>query len=147
MDICEKIIFRCTLTSTDSSIPLGVKISVDGQTIYENLHVKNKEQVEYTLSDDDSEHELVFDFFGKSTEHTTIDTNGNIINDALLIIDNFSFDNINITPVMQKLASYTHDFNGTQAPTHTKFYGALGCNGTLRLKFSTPVYLWLLEHM
>ena len=27
------------------------------------------------------------------------------------------------------------------------FFGNMGCNGYVSLKFATPIYLWLLEHM
>jgi len=46
-----------------------------------------------------------------------------------------------------ELATYTHDFNGTKELTQEKFYGVMGCNGTVSLKFATPIYLWLLENM
>ena len=51
------------------------------------------------------------------------------------------------TNMFVEQAVYTHDFNGTSKATENKFYGELGCNGTVSLKFSTPMYLWLLEHM
>jgi hypothetical protein len=44
-------------------------------------------------------------------------------------------------------AMYTHNFNSTGPSTQDKFYGELGCNGTVTVKFNTPIYLWLLEHM
>jgi hypothetical protein len=28
-----------------------------------------------------------------------------------------------------------------------KFYGSMGCNGTITFEFNTPFYLWLLENM
>jgi hypothetical protein len=45
------------------------------------------------------------------------------------------------------VAKYQHDFNGTGKLTTQNFYGELGCNGTVSLKFSTPIYIWLLENM
>ena len=42
---------------------------------------------------------------------------------------------------------YSHDFNGTQSMVNDSFHGRAGCNGTMSLKFSTPMYLWLLENM
>jgi hypothetical protein len=45
-------------------------------------------------------------------------------------------------------AEYHHDCNGTaQQVILDKFYREMGCNGTVSLKFTTPVYLWLLENM
>mgnify|MGYP003352455181 CR=1 FL=1 len=43
--------------------------------------------------------------------------------------------------------AYRHDYNGTGQPTEDNFFGVLGCNGTVELRFTTPIYLWLLEHM
>ena len=37
------------------------------------------------------------------------------------------------------------EINGTQESVDDDFFGTMGCNGTVRLKFSSPVYLWLLE--
>jgi hypothetical protein len=49
--------------------------------------------------------------------------------------------------VLLNKAVYTHDFNGSQPPVDDKFFGDLGCNGTVSLKFTAPTYLWLLENM
>ena len=42
---------------------------------------------------------------------------------------------------------YRHDYNGTTDPFDDEFYGEMGCNGTVSLKFTTPIYLWLLENL
>ena len=83
----------------------------------------------------------------KTTEHTKIDEQGNIVSDACLTITNLAFDEIELKQIVVDKAVYTHDFNGTQPETQEKFYGAMGCNGTVSLQFSTPMYLWLLENM
>ena len=84
---------------------------------------------------------------GKTSAHTLLDADGNILKDAMLSIRNIAFDGINIDKLVHTLATYQHDFNGTQDPTIDKFYGAMGCNGSITLEFTTPFYLWLLEHM
>jgi hypothetical protein len=58
-----------------------------------------------------------------------------------------SFDEIDCTQIIQDLAVYRHNFNGTGADIPDQFFGDMGCNGTIELKFATPVYLWLLENM
>ena len=83
----------------------------------------------------------------KTTEHTKIDEQGNIITDACLTVSNLAFDEIELKQIFINQAVYTHDFNGTQTEIQDKFYGNMGCNGTVTLKFATPIYLWLLEHM
>jgi hypothetical protein len=42
---------------------------------------------------------------------------------------------------------YEHNANGTGPLVQDKFYGEMGCNGTVTLEFSSPTYLWLLEQM
>jgi hypothetical protein len=143
----QPVALKFTVTSTDYSVPLGMRVSLDGVVFYENAHVSSETSVQHQLSDDDGEHELVFQLFGKRPEHTKITDTGEIVSDAMLEINNITLDEINIDQIFQSLAIYRHDFNGTQAPADDKFYGSIGCNGIVTLKFTTPVYLWLLENM
>jgi hypothetical protein len=83
----------------------------------------------------------------KTSDHTELDDAGNIIRDAMLSISDIKFDEIALGQVLLNKAVYTHDFNGSQPPVDDKFFGDLGCNGTVSLKFTTPAYLWLLENM
>lgn len=101
----------------------------------------------FDLDEDVADHELRFVMKNKTQEHTTVDEHGSIVKDARLTISNVTFDEIPLEQIFFEQAVYTHDFNGTQAETTNKFYGEMGCNGTVSLKFSTPIYLWLLEHM
>ena len=139
--------FSCKISSSDPEAPLALKILLDDKVIYENTHVGEPEVFTYDIVEDDQEHELFFVMSGKTHEHTKIDEDGNITKDAFLTINDMTFDEIAMEMIVIKSATYAHDFNGTQAPTVTKFYGEMGCNGTVNLKFSTPIYLWLLENM
>ena len=85
--------------------------------------------------------------FGKTPAHTVVDEQGNIVSDAMINISKISVDDIDITQVVHELSVYQHDFNGSQPVIEDKFYGDMGCNGTVRLNFTTPIYLWLLENM
>jgi hypothetical protein len=76
-----------------------------------------------------------------------VDAEGNITSDATLTLSDIRFDDIDCQYLTTKLAQYQHDFNGTGEPTTESFYGELGCNGTVTLKFSTPIYIWLLENL
>jgi hypothetical protein len=83
----------------------------------------------------------------KTTEHTKIDEQGAIVSDACLTVSNLAFDEIELKQIFIDHAVYTHNFNGTQTEIQDKFYGEMGCNGTVSFKFTTPICLWLLEHM
>jgi len=124
-----------------------MEIWLDDQLIFDQDRVAETTAFTHELSDDDAEHELRFVLKNKTAEHTAIDDAGNIIKDACLIISDLTFDEIQLGYMFIELATYSHDFNGTGNQTQDKFYGTMGCNGTVSLKFSTPVYLWLLENM
>ena len=138
---------KFTVSATDYSVPLGLRVRLDNNIIYENTNVSEESQIQYPMSDDDGEHELTFEMFGKTSDHTAIDDSGNIVSDAMLSISNIEIDEIDVNYIVQTQSVYHHDFNGTRAPVEDKFYDSLGCNGTVKLKFTTPIYLWLLENM
>ncbi len=147
MENNDQITFKCSISSTDSSTPLGMRVLLDNVIIYDNSQVSNEEHIEHKMSDADGEHELAFEMFGKLPAHTKINEAGEILSDVLLIINNINIDEIDISQIFQELAVYHHDFNGTKPPVEDPFCGSMGCNGVVKLKFSTPLYLWLLENM
>ena len=99
------------------------------------------------IPSDTAEHELCIVLKNKPDQFTTIDRNNKIITDSSLIFSNLSIDGLELTHAVMDQFVYTHDFNGEGSLTQQKFHGEMGCNGTVRLKFRTPIYLWLLEHM
>ena len=136
------------LATTDAMAELGFEAWIDQRKFLDIDHVTQDQPVTVDVDDqDDTEHELRLVLKNKTTAHTQVDENGNIITDARLIIKDLAFDEIQLGHMLVEQAVYTHDFNGNGTTTQDKFYGELGCNGTVSLKFATPVYLWLLEHM
>jgi hypothetical protein len=137
----------CVIDTTDASCPLGLEIWVDQEKLLDTDHVQQQINFEHDLPDQIGDHEIKFVMKGKTEEHTKISESGEIVKDARLAIANFAFDQIELGHLFSSLAIYEHDFNGTQNITQEKFYGEMGCNGTVSLKFTTPIYLWLLENM
>jgi hypothetical protein len=62
-------------------------------------------------------------------------------------VTEISLDEIDCIQIVQNLAVYRHNLNGNGPEIEDQFFGDLGCNGSVELKFTTPVYLWLLENM
>ena len=143
----DAVKFSCLVESTDSTIPLNFEVLLDGQAVFRLCPVNQTTQVEINIPDDDSNHKLSFCMSGKTRRHTKLDANGDIVQDACLKISNISFDDIAITDLIPQIAAYHHDFNGTGEPTQDQFYDIMGCNGSVDIEFSTPIYLWLLEKM
>lgn len=142
----SNIIISCNLATSDISVPLGFEAWVDGRKFFDSDHVQTAQQLCVEISDDPGEHELKFVMKNKTADHTKIDEAGNIVSDARLIISDVSLDEILLAQIFIDKSTYTHDFNGNGPTTVEKFYGEIGCNGTVSLKFNTPVYLWLLEN-
>jgi hypothetical protein len=136
-----------TLDTTDAKSQLGFEAWINDYKFYNTKHVTGPERLQVDISDDDANHELRFVLKNKAAEHTQIDKAGNIVADARLKITDIAFDEIPLGHVFTEQTTYVHDFNSTAPPIQDKFYGEMGCNGTVSLKFSTPIYLWLLEHM
>jgi hypothetical protein len=135
------------ISPSDATCPLGVEVWIDQQQIFNLDHLNSTKTVQFNLEEDDSEHELRVILKNKLPEHTEIDAEGNIKQDAVITVSRIEFDEISVDQVVQEQAVYYHDFNGSAAPVEDRFYGSMGCNGTLSLKFSTPIYIWLLENM
>ena len=135
------------LEPSDQTISLGFELWLDDQQLVDLECVNKTLNFSHEFEDTDGEHILRFIMKNKKPEHTLISDSGEILKDALLKIHNLSFDEINLGQIFIDQAVYTHDFNGTQVEIQDKFYNSMGCNGTVILKFSTPIYLWLLEHM
>jgi hypothetical protein len=128
--------FSCRIGTTDASAILGMEIWLDDQQIFDTAHV-----------DSTVDHELRFVMKNKTIDQTQVNETGTILKDACLTISNVAFEDIDLGHMFTEQTEYIHDFNGTQAEITGKFYGEMGCNGTVSLKFTTPIYLWLLENM
>ena len=129
-----------------SSPGLNLEVCLDDKVFFDNDPYEAG-LITVDLDDVDGQHELIFTMSGKTSDHTAIASDGTIINDLTLSIDNLCVDSMQLGQMMTKLSEYVHDFNGSQPTITDQFFGIMGCNGTVRLKFTTPIYLWLLENM
>ena len=140
--------FTATISSTAPDAKLGLEIWLDDTLIKDVESVTETITFNHNIVDEsDSDHALKFVLKNKLPEHTSVDEDGNIVSDALVTISDIKFEDINVDQLFTKLSVYQHDFNGTGKPVQDKFFGAMGCNGTVTFEFSTPFYLWLLENM
>lgn len=143
MDTC-KLTFSACATGQD----LYLTVRFDGSVIYQGYPGTQAQQIHHDFADaDDAEHELLIEMSGKLPHHTKIDQDGSILSDQVLEISGVALDGIELGQVFYQQASYHHDFNGTQPEIQDQFFGTMGCNGTVRLRFTSPSYLWLLESM
>ena len=134
------------ISATEAVLDLAV--CLDGKIQWQGCPGTDVQDITVEFDDaDDESHVLTFVLSGKLPEHTQITEQGEIISDVTVRIQDIAFDDIVIDQIFSELAEYNHDFNGTQPAIVDRFYGEMGCNGTVRLEFTTPIYLWLLENM
>ena len=143
----DSVPFKCQIDTSNPACALGIEILIDDKSVYKNTHVNGPIDVSCDVVEDDAEHELKIVMFGKTPDHTIIDDQENIVSDAMLSIKNITIDDIDINQLFIEKAMYKHDFNGSRPEIEDTFYGDMGCNGTISIKISTPVYLWLLENL
>lgn len=140
--------FEVCASHNDSGIEITAQLDNDvAQTIKVGT---DPHRFCFAINDEqEDEHELKIALSGKTYEHTKIDAAGNIVEDVMVYVsgDHCEIDGINIAKIFWDVAKYTHNQNGTTDTKNHKFFGPMGCNGTVSLKFTTPVYLWLLEHL
>jgi hypothetical protein len=141
----SKITFNLEPNNTDSD--LSVEVWLDQKQLFNFEKINCLTPVTINIDDSDSDHELHIILKNKTNNDTVVDESGNILKDKYINIKNFNFDDIDIDQIITETATYTHNFNGNRDRVVDKFYGTMGCNGTVSLKFTTPVYLWLLENM
>ena len=143
----DSVVISGVITPSSVDAIIGAEVWIDQHCVINSEHVNSAISFEHTLSDSDGEHELRIVMKHKQTAHTQLDEQGNIVQDAVLTLSDLEFDHLNVMQIVTERAEYCHDFNGSQSPGTHRCYGDMGCNGTVSLKFTTPVYLWLLEHM
>jgi hypothetical protein len=143
----DQVQLACTISSTDLKAKIGLEIWLDDKQIYNTEHIAEPVNFTHDFDDVDGDHRLRFVMKNKTGDHTTIDSEGNILSDCRICISDLSFDEIKLGQLFLELAVYEHNFNGTSDTILDQFFGEMGCNGTVTLEFTTPIYLWLLESM
>ena len=139
---------RCEISSSDPSAALCITVLLDGEPVFTSNSIQQPQIVEFSVPDDNEvAHVIQWQLSGKTSAHTCIDEQSNIVSDALIHIRNIAIDNLNIDQIMFENAVYNHNFNGNGDAIDDQFFGTVGCNCTVTLKFMSPFYVWLLEHM
>lgn len=135
------------LVNTSDAHNMGIELWMDQVKFFDSKISPGTHHVVHTFESREQEHTFKIILKDKNDSNTKIDDAGNILKDSLIDVKNISVDEINIDQLFSELSVYRHDNNGHGQLTENKFFGHLGCNGVVELKFSSPIYLWLLENM
>jgi len=135
------------VTNNSEFRDLALECWLDQVKFFDSTVTSGTHRIGHTAELDDGEHVLRIVLKNKTDHHTTIDSAGKIVNDSLINISKININDIEIDQMFWQLSDYVHNNNGKSELDSHRFYGNLGCNGTVSLTFSSPVYLWLLENM
>lgn len=138
-----KIQFQAQATGPD----LFLTVKFNGDTIWAQPLSTTPCVIQHEFQDLDLQHVMELTLSGKQPEHTALAADGSIVSDRILEISQTQLDDIDLGLMFCNHCSYQHNFNGTGPDTEEKFYGVMGCNGTVTFRFASPIYQWLLEHL
>jgi hypothetical protein len=135
-----------TAKSTGNDLRLTARLN--GHVFFDQILFQNEIKIQHTFSAvDEEKYTVEIEMSGKLPEHTVINDQGNIVEDCMIEISEFSLEEIALAHLFTDNCNYAHDFNGSQAPVVDKFFGNMGCNGIVKFEFSAPLYIWMLENM
>ena len=141
--------FSCDIISSDDTVPLCLVVRLDGEEIAQLSPVPAHYHLHHEIKDsaDETPHVIEFELSGKMPQHTVVNDQGEIVQDATVTIRNKRFESVAVDSVFNAQTRYFHDFNGSQPGIDDDFFGTMGCNGRARFEFTTPIYAWLLENL
>ena len=141
--------FSCDIESNDPTIPLCIRVRLDGEEIACISPVPEHYHLHYEFNDsiDEESHVMEFELSGKMPEHTEVNDHGEIVKDATVTIRNKRFESVMVDTAVDANTRYHHDFNGSQSSIDDDFFGVMGCNGVARFEFTTPMYIWMLDNL
>ena len=136
------------VTANSSCAEITLQVICDNVKLAELQASEQNYTISHELPDILAEHCLKLVMSGKNKTHTKVNTLGEIIDDIYFKIDRLEFEDLDMREIFcLGYQGYTHNFNSSQPEFLDEFYGQLGCNGTVTLRFSTPIFLWLNDHL
>ena len=122
-------------------IPPRAKIKLDGSVIFQG-DVTEAKVITHKTTLTEGDHLLEIILLNKDGRRDTIIEDGKIVKDMLLNIDSVIIDDIELGFLTNSLSVYETE----SGEIHHNMVN-MGWNGTFKLKFSSPIYVWLLENL
>jgi hypothetical protein len=139
--------------------PPSAKIMINNKVHFDGVvegTSQNPTLVEFTHEcENDKQYELIIERSGKDKYQTVLDQ-GKIVKDQLLHIKTIIVDDIELGTLIYEgeyIPNYPEPWAsqqkkaGNDLPVSFKNVTTLGHNGTWKLPFTSPFYMWLLENL
>lgn len=146
--LVETIKFKIGLSGTYWDKKPGFLIKLDGEEKLRGSITKDNEVVEYLEFEADVEedrsHCLEICLLNKTDTDCFVDENGAITKDMLLNIESLEIEDIDLGILKWSASNFVPDDTSI---TPIKGCVNLGWNGSYKLEFNSPFYLWLLDNL
>jgi hypothetical protein len=137
----EKVSIEINLSSTYWDVVPRTKVKLDGTVLFQG-EVNEPVSIKHELDLTEGDHVIEVILINKEGRRDTIMQDGRIIKDMLLTVDSVLLDDIDLGYLISTKSSYDTD----EGVNH-EHMTTLGWNGSWKLSFSSPVYMWLLENL
>jgi len=140
----ETLSFKIGLSAVYWSKKPKYSVLLNGTKYEEGVCDESLSYVEFSVDLPEDRESLLEIRLENKTNADTIVHNNEITHDMLLNIDSIEIDEIELGTIKWDLSEFIADDPKRE---NMKQCVNLGWNGSYRLKFSSPFYLWLLENM
>lgn len=152
MENIETLKFKIGLSGSSSKKNPHFTIALNGKEYVKSKLTGGPNAIEYFEFEcdlEEAEYALEISLLNKLPSDTTLDENGNIVEDLLLTIESLEIDEIDLGQLKWTLSTYYPKYPNSFPNKHiteVKNCVNLGWNGTWTLPFKSPFYIWLLEN-
>jgi len=142
IDDLENIFFE--ITHTNPGISLGLEIWFDQQCVINQDNFDNHLEFYYKFQNKHQPHQLKIILKNKTSAHTVVDSNNQIISDTAIQIQNFKLNDISMIDTFFLLADYQSKELGVISLMSC--FGYIGFNGEVTFNFTSPVDTWVVNN-
>jgi hemin uptake protein HemP len=137
----EKVSIEINISSTYWDVIPRAKVKLDSTVLFQG-EVNEPITIKHDFDLIEGDHVIEVILTNKDGRRDTIIENGKIVKDMLLTVDSVLLDDIDLGYLITTKSSY----DTTEGTNHNNMT-SLGWNGSWKLPFTSPVYMWLLENL
>lgn len=152
----DNIKFSIALDSVYWDKPPVAEFRINGNTVWGPQDITEKTVAEFSVDfEDEKEYQFEMIRSGKTDKQVKFENN-EIVKDQLLSVSNVTIDGVDLGNLIYEI-DYYPDYPeiwynqqkeaGNEPISPLRNMTSFGWNGTWKIKFTSPFYLWLLENL
>ena len=134
-----KILLAATFVNATKQWPISVEVTINDVVVWAKS-VLDSEDMQIEINDVVASNQVKIMFAGKTQ------VENDIAAQTAIIINDIKLQDIDIEPVLHKIARYHHSTNGYTDPITTEYTNFVGFDGTIEFNLDTPVSTWFYKN-